>query len=510
MSYATAGIVGVIIGAIIGAVVVFFIKRKMDEKLVQTYVLEKVTEVRNEMQQRVTNAEMEAKMADEKRLDFQNHQAILFQQQQERFENEKHLLEERYQSEKQTAKEQFEKELQALATRLDEEKQRFEKEKTETKAETERQWAQNMELLKAEFEKISQKHLDHQHAKIQESNHENVSQLLSPLKEKIKDFSEAFSQNKDQQISLKTAVETAIRGLQDQTLQLQKDTENLTKALKANPKKQGDWGEAILKNILDASGLRENYDYVLQLREKSHEQTFIPDVQIRLPKQSESDEEGFLIIDSKVSITHYLSYMQTENEIDRKQYLKLHLDSVRKHYKELSSKDYGTKVKNTVGYVMMFMPNEGSYLLAMENDPQLALDAYRDHVIIINPTNLMLALNIVRLLWQSQRQTDNVREIINSANKIYEKFTGIAKNLCDLGNHIDRTHKTYKGLRSQFCQGRGNLVRQFENWRELGIPSSKRIPLQSQANSCDEEEVSLNELVLLEKKEEETASKQEG
>lgn len=373
-------------------------------------------------------------------------------------------------------KKQFENEKRTLIEHQKEEKDAIQTLHENARAEMERQWKEKMGVMKTEFENLTNRYLKEQQKNMQECNQESVGKLLLPLGEKILNFTTQFDAHKKQQIVLQTSVETAIKGLLSQTAKIGEDAENLTKALKADPKKQGDWGEAVLRNILEASGLTEGRDFFVQEGEIDENDCLrIPDVKILLPKQPDEEEPSYIIIDSKVSIRDYLGYMQSENEDERKRFLKKHIDSVRKHYKELSEKNYAKNVRNTVGYVLMFIPNEGSFLLALENDPSIALDAYRNHIIIINPTNLMLSLNIIRLLWQSQRQTDNVRSIIESANRIYDKFATISQNFESLGNYLKNAQKAYAAMQTQFCAGKGNLIRQFETWKELGIPTTKQI-----------------------------------
>lgn len=411
-------------------------------------------EIQAEWERRVNEAQTEVKVVRETIRTLEMNQEQLLKQQQVHFEREKTILLDCQADETAALQEQFER------ARLD----------------MERQWRGRLKLLRAEFENLSQRHLRAQQEGLEAGNRENIGEILRPLREKIETFTTEFTRNRGQQIVLQTAIETAVKGLTEQTKLVGENAGSLVRALKADPKKQGNWGEAVLKNILDASGLTEGRDYFLQAREQDEKgKMWIPDVKILLPKTEEETEEAFIIVDSKVSISAYLRYMQTENEKEKRTFLREHIESVRKHYRELSAKNYAQNVANTAGYVLMFIPNEGSYLLAMENEPGLTLEAYRSHILIVNPTNLMLALNIVRILWQSRRQTENVKDIIESATRIYEKFASITENLVRLGSSIQNVVKFHDQLVSQFSQGKGNLVRQFTTWKELGITSTRQI-----------------------------------
>lgn len=439
-----------------------------------------------------TDAEVSAEKL---RASYENTEAMkgwyerLLQQTEEKFEKERADLEDRNETDRQDRLEKFEYEKQLLKERLEETQQRADAELLRLQEETRRQWGQYTKLLRAEFAGLSAEHLESQQKKLQDANRENVDRLLLPLREKIQNFTDAFSRHQTQQTELKTTVEQVIHGLTEQTLLLRKDTEELTRALKADPKKQGNWGEAVLKNILDASGLTEGRDFFIQAQEKDEQgKTLIPDVKIRLPRCAETvgiisdcengtdeQEEQFLIVDSKVSITHYLNFMMSDDESEREAFARKHVQSVKKHIEELSAKNYAGKLKGAVGCVLMFVPNEGSWLLAMEREPGLLMEAYRKRILLVNPATLMLALNTIRLIWQGHQQAESVRKIIESATRIYEKFTGISENLVRLGSALESAHEAYTQTRKQFASGRGNLVRQFENWKELGIQSTKEI-----------------------------------
>jgi DNA recombination protein RmuC len=185
--------------------------------------------------------------------------------------------------------------------------------------------------------------------------------------------------------------------------------------------------------------------------------------------------DSYLIIDSKTSITAYLDYIHAETAEEQERHIKEHIKSIRTHVNELADKHYPKKVENSAEYVLMFIPNEGSYILAMENDAKLATDAYQKHIIIVNPTNLMLALKIVWLFWQNAKQTKNVKDIIESAQKVYKKFATFTDTFSDLGTKISAASSAFDKAQGQLSTGPGNIVKQLESWKDKGVIPEKEI-----------------------------------
>ena len=194
-----------------------------------------------------------------------------------------------------------------------------------------------------------------------------------------------------------------------------------------------------------------------------------------------------MIIDSKVSLTAFTRYAGTTDKLEAEAQLKEHLRSVRAHVRELSRKDYSRVVEGSIGYVLMFIPNESAYVAAVNADPTLTTDAYREHVIVLNPTNLLMALQLAYNLWQTQLREAGVKDIYNSAERLYKKFTLFAGNFVKVGEQIERLSATYEQSRRQLCQGRDNIVSQLERWREKGLMPKERIP-DSLTDDCTETE----------------------
>ena len=408
---------------------------------------------------RATKAETEASML-RQNLDFQrNSQEEIISH-----------LKESHTQEIQSMQQQFEQSRQDLLQQHEAAKADMQRQHEAAKADMQRQWEEKLQMLKLEFSKLSTEHLHLQQESMKQTNRESVEGLLNPLRQTIDTFKREFVDKMTEQGKTDAVMQDAIRRLREQTDILGSNADKLTRALKADPKKQGDWGEEILRNILEASGMTEGREFVTQARTIDAEgHTDIPDVLVRIPG------EGSIIIDSKTSIKHYLDYTASDNEAERTTLIKEHIRSVRKHVQELAEKHYPKKVKDAAAYVLMFIPNDGSYILAMENDARLAIDAYREHIIIVNPTTLMLALQIVSQLWKSQQQSENVRSIIDSATKIYEKFTTFTQSFVTIESRIQSLTTAYKEARTQLTDGRGNLVHQLDSFRQKGVITSKLI-----------------------------------
>lgn len=347
---------------------------------------------------------------------------------------------------------------------------RVEQQHERARAELRTQWEAQLGTLRHEFDRLTAEHLGRQQEQLKATNRESVESVLAPLRLTIDAFKREFADKMTDTARADAAMRTLIDALSQQTGRLCVSADNLSHALRADPKRQGDWGEAILDHILRASGLTPDIDYTTQPHiSGGGEATFIPDVTVRLRG------EATLIIDSKTSIKAYLDYVAATDAEAQARAVREHVASVRRHVAELAEKHYPDHVPSALQYVLMFIPNDASYLLAVHNDPQLAIDAYNRHVIIVNPTNLMLALKIVWLFQQSERQAKSVQEIIDRAKKMYEKFATFTDTFVELDTRLRQTLDTYERARGQLSAGRGNLARQFDSFRTLGLIPGKSI-----------------------------------
>ena len=336
--------------------------------------------------------------------------------------------------------------------------------------EKERSFAEMVKTLQVQFANLAEQKLKSSTEGLSEINQKRIGEIIKPFREEIERFRQAFDEDKKQQIANRASFDQAITDLGKRALQIGVDAENLAKALKSESKTQGDWGEMVLSNILAAAGLKEGVDFIPQAQEVDTQgNRLIPDVEILLPNKEK------LLIDSKTSVTAYLDYVAAQDEVAKELAVKEHVASVRRHMDELADKDYIKKVRGSQGYILMFIPNEGSYLLAMEHDRKLATDAFRRHVIIVNPTTLLLCLQIVALLRSREAQNENAEKISVAAAKMYEKFVGFSDTFSDIGKRIDGLTEAYRKANGQLCDGNANVVRQLERLKEMGIVTTKTI-----------------------------------
>jgi len=337
-----------------------------------------------------------------------------------------------------------------------------------------------VKTLEEKFANLAEQKLKASSAGLSSLNEKQLGEILLPFKDQLEKLRAAFEANKDQQIRNKASFDEAIANLGARALQIGADAENLAKALKSESKTQGDWGEMVLGNILSAAGLKEGRDYLPQEQETDAAgNKLIPDVEIPLPNKEK------LLIDSKASVTAYLDYVAAQDDAARESAVKEHVASVRRHMEELAEKDYIKKIKGSQGYILMFIPNEGSYLLAMERDRKLATDAFRRHVIIVNPTTLLLCLQIVALLRAREAQNENAERISLAAAKMYEKFAGFSDSFADLGKRLEGLAGAYRKANGQLCEGNANVVKQLESLKGMGVVTVKTINEKLLADALD-------------------------
>lgn len=383
------------------------------------------------------------------------------------------------QKEIQAIKESFEAERKNMSENLQLTKQNFD----DTKTQIEKQWVEKTELLKVEFQSLATEILETKSGNLQTVNKELLDAIINPLKERIQSFETTVKNSQESGAANKASLEKAIDEVMKRAREIGEDAVNLTKALKGNNKIQGDWGEMILENILEKSGLRKNEEYFIQETMVSGEDKVRPDVIVRFPEQRS------VIIDSKVSLTAYANYMECDNEQERSLHLKNHLKSIKDHIEELSNRNYSQYVEESVGYVLMFIPNEASYILAVQNNPNIGSYAYNKRIVLISPTNLMMALQLAYNLWQSERQSRNIQEIVRQGSDLYDKFVAFHENFIRLGEQITKIQKTYNDVTGQLSNGNGNLIRRVEKIRRLGLNPKKRI----NSKFIDDEESDLYE-----------------
>lgn len=379
-------------------------------------------------------------------------------------------------------------ELQALKEQMASERQYA----AQMRQENDRQWAEKMEALRqemqrmtAEQQKVAAEQLAAKQSALQENNRLQMDELLKPIKEQFADFKKSVEDSKTQnEVSKKELQSTfeatmklfqqeqqqAVTSLKEQTSKIGSDAANLTKALKGDSKLQGDWGEMVLETILENSGLRKDEEFFIQENTKDENgKNFRPDVIVRFP------EGRSVVIDSKVSLTAYTDALAADNDADRDRLMKAHALSVRKHIDELAEKDYSKLVDDAIGFVLMFIPNETSYIAAMKQQPELSRYAYQKKIIIISPSNLLMALQLAYNLWQYDRQNKNVEKIVKTAADLYDKVAGFEDTFTSIGDVLSRLSTTYDKAKKQLYEGSGNVMRRVESLKSLGVTPKKQI-----------------------------------
>ena len=391
-------------------------------------------------------------------------------------------------SEVQSLKQSHASEVQSLKAQMENERQYAAK----LRAESDQQWVQKLENLKQEMQRmnieqqrVAAEQLAAKQSALQENNRLQMDELLKPIKEQFADFKKSVEESKTQnEVNKKELQNTfeatmklfqqeqqqAVSSLKEQTSKIGSDAANLTKALKGDSKMQGDWGEMVLETILENSGLRKDEEFFIQENTKDEEgKNYRPDVIVRFP------EGRSVVIDSKVSLTAYTDALAAGNDEERERLMKAHALSVRKHIDELAEKDYSKLVDDAIGFVLMFIPNETSYIAAMKQQPDLSRYAYQKKIIIISPSNLLMALQLAYNLWQYDRQNKNVEKIVKTAADLYDKVAGFEDTFMSVGDLITRLSGTFDKAKKQLYDGTGNVMRRVESLKGLGVTPKKQI-----------------------------------
>lgn len=334
------------------------------------------------------------------------------------------------------------------------------------------------EQLNKDFQILANKILEEKSSRFTDINRLNMESILKPLGEKLSEFKTKVEETYDKESKQRFSLEERIRELVALNHQISEDANNLTKALKGNNKIQGNWGEMILESILEKSGLKKGEEYFSQdiLTDEngqkivnSENKALQPDIVILYPGGRK------IVIDSKVSLNGYIRYVEADMDEMRIIAEKEHITSIKKHIDELSGKAYQDYIES-LDFVMMFIPNEPAYILAMQLDSGLWDYAYRKRILLISPTNLIASLKVVADLWKREAQSRNAQEIAKRGAILYDKFTGFVETLQEIGKNIDRTQKSYDKAFIQLKDGNGNLIRQAEMLKELGIKPQKELP----------------------------------
>ncbi|MCR5076879.1 MAG: DNA recombination protein RmuC [Prevotella sp.] len=367
----------------------------------------------------------------------------------------------------------------------------------ELRSELQKQAEAKNRLMQEEVRNMAAQMLAESREKMNTADKERLDAILSPLKERLEAFSQSVTDNSKESAANKTEIKTTfeeamkrlhaeqeltikamredqertVRELREQTERIGNDAASLTQALKGDSKMQGDWGEMILDKTLEDCGLVKDQQYFLQENYKDEEgNNFRPDAVIAFP----NDERA--VIDAKVSLTAYQAAIREEDAAVRERLLKEHVVSVRKHVDELSAKNYEKLVPGCIGYVLMFVPYESGYSAALKTDSSLLQYAYRKHIIILSPSNLLMALQLTHTMWQNFRLNKNVEEILRQSNDLYDKFATFGETFVKIGVGIQRLQQDYDKAHGQLSEGKGNIIRRLDGMKTLGITPKKQIP----------------------------------
>ncbi|QUB75248.1 MULTISPECIES: DNA recombination protein RmuC [Prevotella] len=352
-------------------------------------------------------------------------------------------------------------------------------------------------LLQEEVRNMATQMLDESREKMNTADKERLDALLSPLKERLETFNQTVTNNSKENTANKTEIKTtfeeamkrlhaeqemtikamresqewAVKELREQTERIGNDAASLTQALKGDSKMQGDWGEMILDKTLEDCGLIQGQQYFLQENYKDKDgNNFRPDAVIVFPNEERA------VIDAKVSLTAYQAAIREEDATERERYMKEHVASIKKHVDELSAKNYEKLVPGCIGFVLMFVPYESGYSAALKVDPSILQYAYRKHIIILSPSNLLMALQLTHTMWQNFRMTKNVEEILYQSNELFDKFVTFAETFVKIGTNIERLQQDFNKAKGQLNEGKGNIIRRLEGLKTLGISPKKQIP----------------------------------
>jgi DNA recombination protein RmuC len=339
---------------------------------------------------------------------------------------------------------------------------------TEQKAELE----QLNQRFTREFENLANRILDEKSQKFTEQNRSNLDIILNPFKEKLREFEQKVDQTYKAESTERITLKAEIKNLIDLNKQISEEANNLATALKGDNKQQGNWGEMVLEKILERSGLIEGTEYKTQVTDTNVQGDKIkPDVVIFLP------DNKHIIVDSKVSLVAYNNCVNAATDEERARYLKLHIESLRSHVKLLSDKGYQTASGlESPDFVLLFVPIESSFSLAVQGDAELFNFAWDRKIVIVSPSTLLATLRTIASIWKQERQTRNALEIAEEGGRLYDKFVGFYEDLVKVGKKMDDAKEDYKEAMKKLYEGTGNLVRRAEKMKELGAKTSKQLP----------------------------------
>ena len=335
-----------------------------------------------------------------------------------------------------------------------------------------------------EFENIANKILNDNSKKFTEQNETQIKNILDPLKDRIRDFEKRVNDTHNESEKDRSALKEQLRSMTEMNKRMSEEALNLTRALKGDSKKQGNWGELILEKVLEKSGLQKGREYDLQQSFTTEDGSRLqPDVLLRLPDNKN------LVVDSKVSLVAYERYVSSDSDSEelQQQFLKEHIASIRNHIKGLSGKSYQNLYGiNSPDFVLLFIPIEPAFSLAMQHDGDLYNDAFDKNVVLVSPTTLLATLRTIANVWKQEYQNQNAVEIARQGADLFDKFVAFTDDLIKVGQFMDASKKSYSEAMNKLVEGKGNLVKRAENMRKLGLKATKTLPQAIVDRSLDE------------------------
>lgn len=475
----TTLMLGLLVGAgFIGGAVIWLLMNSSRRKdfLQWQEQQERLVQDINNAQQQVQQKEQLLDTARQQQLDVQVQLGQLRQQAEQLIvvQQEKQQWQDKWHSEQQKAAD-LQTRLSAQQAAFEQEQRAFEEKLTLLQqAET---------RLKEQFENLANKIFEQKNEKFSADSKQGLDSLLTPLKDQIEGFKKQVTDQYVREGQERASLKTEILGLKELNVQITAEAAALTKALKGDNKQQGNWGERVLEQILNESGLRSGHEYDTQGQFKNEDgKAYKPDVIVHLPDNKD------IIIDSKVSLAAYERYFNEQDDKTRQTHLNEHILSLRNHIKELGKKDYqkldGIK---TLDYILLFIPIEPAFLLAMDQAPDLMSLALDNNIMLVSPTNLLVALRTINNIWRYEQQNQNAQLIAKKAAALYDKFVSFTADLEGLGNSLQTVQKKYDGAINKLSSGKGNLVRRAEEFKALGVQSSKKLSQQLTDSTTDDD-----------------------
>ena len=338
--------------------------------------------------------------------------------------------------------------------------------------------------LTQQFENLASRIFEQTHRRVDEQNRQSLNGLLTPLREQLDGFRRHVNDSFSQEARERHTLTHEIKQLQQLNSQMAQEALNLTNALKGDNKAQGNWGEVVLARVLEASGLREGYEYHTQVNIQSEQRRYQPDIIVRLPQGKD------VVIDAKMTLVAYERYFNATNDTVRQQAAQEHISAVRQHIRGLGRKDYQRLPGlRSLDYVLMFIPVEPAFLLALDREPELINEALAQNIMLVSPTTLLVALRTINNLWRYEQQSQNAQKIADRAAKLYDKMRLFVEDMATLGGSLDKAQLSYHQAMKKLTHGRGNMLAQTEAFRQLGVevkrPIDKQLTEQAMSDDPD-------------------------